>query len=374
MSMIRMVAGILLLATASAPLPGSAGIAPLPGTAASASLLEASRVAVASGLPIPGLAAAASLPEASGAAEATGLLVPGTASADATASWPPLPWGVDGHVMAARAALAGLPGTMPAFFRGAGPQLEYLSPEPDRWRTSEFREMDEAWKYDHYIDLENVPSGALDAPDRFEFIKALLEAGIQRPQQDVGFLPFRILEVYQRLVTGFARWRVTPDGPERGWIQERIIFDAGILSHYVVDAAQPHHTTIHFNGWAQEAPNPRGFTADRGFHSRFESAFVRAHIAPGEVGSRVTRAPRELGDVRAAVWEYIRGSNASVERLYELEKEHGFRPDAPAHPEARAFAVQRLVEGAEMLRAVWWTAWQESEGVADRQRGAGERP
>ena len=288
---------------------------------------------------------------------------------------PPIPWGALGHEMATRAAVSNLPRTMPAFFRNAGPQLEFLSPEPDRWRTSEFREMDEAWKYDHYIDLENLPPGALDAPDRFEFIKALLEAGLQRPQQDVGFLPFRIMEVYQRLVTGFARWRVTPDGAERRWTQERILFDAGILSHYVVDAAQPHHTTIHFNGWAQDAPNPRGFTTDRGFHSRFESAFVSAHIQHGDVEGRMARAPRDLGeDVRAAVWEYIRQSNGTVERLYELEKAHGFTPDAPAHPEAREFAVQRLAEGAEMLRAMWWSAWRESEWVAARRRASGESP
>jgi len=342
MSVHRVAVAVLLLAAAAASLPGTVAPDALPGTAS--------------------------------AAATASLLSPGTASAAPTPSPSPVRWGVDGHVMATRAALGNLPRTMPAFFRNAGPQLEYLSPEPDRWRTSEFREMDEAWKYDHYIDLENVPAGALDAPDRFEFIKALLEAGVQRPQQDVGFLPFRILEVYQRLITGFARWRVAPDGPERGWIQERILHDAGILSHYVVDAAQPHHTTIHFNGWAQGAPNPQGFTTDRGFHSRFESAFVRAHIAPRDVASRMAHAPRELGDVRAAVWEYIQESNATVERLYQLEKEHGFTPGAPAHPETREFAVQRLAEGAEMLRAVWWAAWRESEGVAARRRGGGLSP
>jgi hypothetical protein len=67
-------------------------------------------------------------------------------------------------------------------------------------------------------------------------------------------------------------------------------------------------------------------------------------------------------------------SNATVERLYQLEKEHGFTPDAPAHPETREFAVQRLAEGAEMLRAVWWAAWRESEGVAARRRGGGLSP
>ena len=34
-------------------------------------------------------------------------------------------------------------------------------------------EMDQAFSYDHYIDFENVPDGALDAPDRYEFLAAL---------------------------------------------------------------------------------------------------------------------------------------------------------------------------------------------------------
>ena len=187
----------------------------------------------------------------------------------ANAKAAPFRWGSDGHRMATQAAHGILPESMPTFFREAEAQLEYLSPEPDRWRTGDFTEMDEAWKYDHYIDVENVPRGALNASDRFEFITALFEAGIERPQQNVGFLPFRILEMQQRLTSGFARWRLSSAGSERDWIEARILNDAGIISHYVVDAAQPHHTTIHFNGWADGAPNPMGFTTDVDFHSRF---------------------------------------------------------------------------------------------------------
>jgi hypothetical protein len=275
--------------------------------------------------------------------------------------------------MAARAALGILPDEMPIFFREAHAQLEYLSPEPDRWRSGDLRAMDEAWKYDHYIDLENVPPGALDAPDRFEFMTLLFEAGIERPQQNVGFLPYRILEVYQRLTTGFAHWRLSSSGSSREWIQGRILNDAGILGHYAVDAAQPHHTTIHFNGWAEDAPNPGGFTTDRGFHSRFESGFVRAHVHYQDLPPAMRGRAETLGDVRGAIWEHIRTSNETVEHLYELEKAVGFEADADPHPEALAFVIDRLATGAEMLAALWWTAWVESEDLAEslRERGWG---
>ncbi len=289
----------------------------------------------------------------------------------ATAKTPARRWGSDGHRMATRAAHAVLPPGMPDFFLEGGPQLEYLSPEPDRWRNGDLREMDEAWKYDHYIDLENVPPGALDESDRFEFLEALFAAEIERPQQFVGFLPFRILELYQRLVSGFARWRLEDPGPDRDWIEARILNDAGIIGHYVVDAAQPHHTTIHFNGWAEGAPNPRGFTNDREFHSRFESGFVRAHLSFDDLPPRMPGSPIHLGDVRNAIWEHVKASNALVERLYELEKEHGFDPEQRPHPEAREFVIERLAAGAEMLAAIWWTAWIESEALAEELRDQG---
>ncbi len=272
----------------------------------------------------------------------------------------PMPWGAEGHAMAARAAVAGLPGEVPVFFRDAGPRLAWLNPEPDRWRSRVLEEMNEAWAYDHYVDLENVPEGALDAVDRFEFLRALYEAGLEVPERDAGFLPYRILELYQRLVTEWRMWRDAA-GEERRWIEERIVNDAGILGHYVTDASQPHHTTIHFNGWNEEAPNPRGFTKARDFHGRFEADFVRAHLTQADVDRRTAAGARSVaGAARSAIWAFIRETHGQVDPLYELEQEHGFDPDAPAAPETEEFTARRLAAGADMLRTLWWSAWVES--------------
>lgn len=273
----------------------------------------------------------------------------------------PRRWGSTGHEMAARAAVSTLPQGIPGFFRDAGDQLVYLDPEPDRWRSRPLVEMDHAWSYDHYIDLENVPEGALDAPDRFAFIRALHRAGIERPEVDAGFLPYRIVELYQRLVTEWRLWRDESDPGKKAWIEARIVNDAGILGHYVTDAANPHHTTIHFNGWNADAPNPHGYTTDRQFHARFESRFVEAHVRQADVNQRVQGTVRSVaGHARAAVMAHIRGAHDQVETLYRLDKEFGFDPDGPARPETRDFAADRLAAGAEMLRTLWWSAWEES--------------
>jgi hypothetical protein len=278
----------------------------------------------------------------------------------------PRRWGFRGHEMAATAAVAALPQDMPGFFRDAGDQLVYLNPEPDRWRSRELVEMDQAWSYDHYIDLENVPLPALGAPDRFTFLAALYDAGLEKPERDAGFLPFRIVELYERLVTEWRMWRDAPEGPRRRFIEDRIINDAGVLGHYVTDASNPHHTTIHFNGWAETAPNPEGYTRDRGFHSRFERYFVEAHVTQGDVDARAGGAPPSFaGDARGAVMAHIRASHDEVETLYRLDRDVGFDPEADADPRARDFAVERLAAGARMLSAIWWSAWLESASSPD---------
>jgi hypothetical protein len=279
-------------------------------------------------------------------------------------------WGQKGHQMVADGALRGLPADMPAFFLDAGPQLRYLNPEPDRWRDATSVAMNEAFRYDHYVDLENLPPGALDAPDRFVYLRALYAAGLDRPERDAGFLPFRILELQQRLTSGFARWRAAGSPRERAWLEERIIHDAGILGHYVADASQPHHTTIHFNGWSRDAPNPEGYTTSRDFHARFESAFVNAHLSPDHILPRVTPGARVLEAVRAAILDYILESHMQVVPLYELEKRHGFRTDVAA-PETVDFTADRLAHAAEMLRSLWYTAWIQS---ASEPAAEGEGP
>ena len=62
----------------------------------------------------------------------------------------------------------------------------------------------------------------------------------------------------------------------------------------------------------------------------------------------------------------------AVSRL--LEKEYGFDPGSPAPEELRDFVAQRLTSGAEMLRALWWSAWVESEELAAQRRARGWRP
>jgi len=286
-----------------------------------------------------------------------GVLAPGLCLLITSAAAPPR-WGRTGHEITGRAAAAGLPAEMPEFFRNAGERLGWLNYEPDRWRDRRFRPMEQAFSYDHYIDIEIVPRAALEAADRFTYLALLQRAGLAEPAREAGLLPFHILELYGRLVTGFKRWRDEQDPQVKRWIEERVINDAGILGHYVADSANPHHTTVHFNGWAEGWHNPGGYTNDRSFHARFESVFVDANVRFEDVRPAVQRA-RLLEDVRAEVFAHLARVNGQVDRLYQLEKQEAFGENtrSPGH---KAFAVERLADGASLLRSIWWTAWNQS--------------
>jgi hypothetical protein len=267
-----------------------------------------------------------------------------------------LGWGEKGHSMSGRVAGTGLPNDMPRFFREAAGQFEYLNPEPDRWRVQTSVEMNRAFEYDHYIDMEVVPAAAFDAPHRFRYLEILSQAGIEEPARACGLLPFRMLELYQRLQAEFSLWRRETDESKRRWIEQRILNDAGILGHYATDGANPHHTTVHHNGWDPKYPNPHGFSTEKGFHARFEKLFVDGQVNLGDLKAR---APQVLANPRAAIWTHLRASHTLVNRLYALDKQAEFNATNTS-ADHKKFAVDRLNAGINMLRDLWWTAWVKS--------------
>lgn len=274
-------------------------------------------------------------------------------------------WGAKGHRMVGSAAAAALPSDVPGFFRAAGDQLSYLNPEPDRWKAREERNfdtaLDGAFNADHFLDTEMAPpallAAAMKAPHRYAYADTLRRGGVEAT--DLGFLPFAILELTQRLRQEFRMWRSAKDSSTRRYIEARIINDAGILGHYVADASNPAHTTIHYNGWS--GPNPNGYATDRSFHSRFETAYVQAHIELRDITPRVAPSATVHQDVRAAIMTYIAQGNAQVERLYQLDKQEAWGP-ATASAEHKAFTAERLAASATMLRDLWYTAWMTSTG------------
>ncbi|MGI8508118.1 MAG: nuclease [Gemmatimonadaceae bacterium] len=287
----------------------------------------------------------------------------GTAAALAVTHVIPLfAWGERGHYLTGQAAAAKIPAAMPAFFRAAAAQLAYLNPEPDRWRDRTESAIDPALDAgsapDHFVDMDIVPpaifAAAFTAPQRYAYADTLRAAGVDPAK--FGFLPFRILELTERLRVDFRLWRAAPNDQTRAWIEARIVNDAGILGHYVADGSNPAHTSVNFNGWTGD--NPHGYATDKRFHSRFEAAYVQTHITIADLLPGIDSTPHAvpIGQLRPAILAYLRRSNSEVEHLYALDKQAPFDAQTTA-PENKHFAAERLAAGAQMLRDLWWTAW-----------------
>ena len=271
---------------------------------------------------------------------------------------PLLAWGDKGHTIINDAATAGLPADMPYFFLRAFPELTYLGPEPDRIKNAGDSQ-DAVNLPDHQIDLEETYGLALPH-SRYAFMDAMAKADLYRKHglthDHPGFLPWRIAELSQYLQKLFAMWR-TADYSDRRAIEREAITVAGLLGHYVADASQPLHTTIHYNGWL--AANPNGYANDCEIHSRFESSFVSHAITRDDVLPRVT-PPELTSDYFATGLALITDSNSLVERTYAIDRAGGFDVLRPVNPDAKEFVVGRLAKGASVLRDLWWSAWKNS--------------
>jgi hypothetical protein len=79
-----------------------------------------------------------------------------------------------------------------------------------------------------------------------------------------------------------------------------IAFYMGWVEHYVADAAQPLHNSIHHDGWS--GADPRGYTRDPQIHGRFEWQYVDLIAVTEEDALKYMRkVPRLLEDVSKAV-------------------------------------------------------------------------
>jgi hypothetical protein len=136
-----------------------------------------------------------------------------------------------------------------------------------------------------------------------------------------------------------------------------IAFYMGWVGHYVADAAQPLHNSVHHDGWA--GANPKGYTRDPGIHGRFESAYVDLiQLTAPDVSKYMRKDPRHLDDVWKATLDHSLEARESVEDVYRADLRGAFQKKDDA--EARELVSKRLASGASFLRDLVYTAWIES--------------
>ncbi len=264
-------------------------------------------------------------------------------------------------------AASNLPADMPAFLstQAAIDEIEYLGPEPDRWRSRAEPELSAAQAPEHFIDLELADALGPLPHKRLDFEAKVFAAG-QRPET-IGLQPWETDEVWERLKAAMRQYRfLVADHQDTKPVEAAILFYAGWLGHYVGDGSQPLHVTIKYNGWV--GPNPNGYTTGHQIHHQFEGPFVAANIQAPEVQAKMTPAKLIEGDMFDAYVAYLRRTATHVEEVYQLEKAGGFI--GAGTPESRDFTAARLADGADMLRDMIYTAWVDSaQPVPDTRPG-----
>jgi hypothetical protein len=186
-------------------------------------------------------------------------------------------------------------------------------------------------------------------------------------QYKAGYLPYSIVDGWQQIRKDFAYWRAAVRGAEtassseeRAWfeadrrLREKLTLrDIGVWSHYVADASQPMHVSVHFNGWG-DFPNPNGFTNSKKIHAYFEGEFVRSNLKRAAVAAQLPPYENCGCSIEEKARKLLTITLANVVSLYEIEKQGGFK----AHDQRGIdFATARLALGAQFIRDMIYDAW-----------------
>ena len=308
-------------------------------------------------------------------------ILAGTALLGSLHALPAWAWGHTGHLDISDLAAASLPDAVPAFLRTpeAIAAIRELGPEPDISKDAGTTHDDER-DPGHYIDLNDdgtVPGGSLLKADgtpvnlsREAFDTMLRSAGSD--QYAEGYLPYTIVDGWQQVRKDFAYVRAdqvglatATDDADRQFFssqlalrQQLTIRDIGVWSHYVGDASQPLHVSIHYNGWGKY-PNPNNYTT-KPIHGQFEGAFVKDYV-PLQAIAALIPAYHDCGcAIEVRVGQYLARTLREVQPLYQVAKIDLFTTPAPAEVQ---FAARQLAAGAAELRDEIVDAWTSSETI-----------
>jgi hypothetical protein len=262
-------------------------------------------------------------------------------------AWSPaFAWDSRTHREITKLAIDALPPSpLKDYFAANDSRLQYYSVQPDVIRE---RYGDEEEAIRHYINLEyfGADAFAVLVPDLAAMNKRFGASTVHR----AGTLPWTIVEFSNSLAQAWARGDCTG-----------VLRAAGFLAHYVGDASQPLHTTVNYDGLAQ----------DRGVHMRLEKAVDDDIASLGEAARREAH-PIPIESVWPVAISEIRDANSHVAEV--LAADRTARAESPRRRGAydiallsreRPMIVGQLARGASVLASIWLYEWKQA-GIAAR--------
>ncbi len=309
------------------------------------------------------------------------------------ATWRASAWDYEIHRLINQLALASLPANFPAFVQApaAAERIAFLSGEPDRWRNVRDLPLRHVNGPNHYIDLEELSQYGL-SPEalpmlRGDFIAELALIRKEHPQnvpqfdpaQDTdhtrelaGLLPWAITEHYSKLKSCFSYLKAFEQAggatDEIANAQADVVYIMGVMGHYVGDASQPLHTTVHYRGWTGD--NPHGYTTDPRIHAWIDGGYFRK-VGPPDFDSLKARLrparlvmfrgrtarPNELFQTAMA---FIVEQNKQVEPLYRMERAGQFSGNGTVGLQGKPLLEDQILKSSQFLGDLWYSAWRQA--------------
>jgi hypothetical protein len=288
-----------------------------------------------------------------------------------------LAWGHTGHVEIGEIAADALPGAIKAVIQSPqmGAAIAEWNAELDlskgAGQTHDF-ERDPG----HYVDIDDeglvlgiVPFASMPVSRR-DYDTALRAGG--ETQYGAGYLYYSLIDGWQQVRKDFAWVRALSVGlktasntADRQFFREQLelrrrllLRDIGVWGHYVADASQPMHVSVHFNGWG-DYPNPNGYTTAP-IHAPFEGSFVKSFVRKRAIRTALPGYRDCRCEIEQRVHDYLAATLGTIDRTYTLA---GASKDyTVANPAAVSFVTERLAAGAAQLRDMIIDAWKSSAG------------
>lgn len=251
-------------------------------------------------------------------------------------------WGLEAHVLINRAACTTVPGPLRRFFMRHQAFIGEHGKDPDTVFTVK---EGEAERMRHWFDLDELDRFPFrNIPRNYE--KALAKYGRER-LKEAGLLPWRIAELYARLVQAMR---------ELDW--KRVPLFAAHLGHYVADGHQPLHTTTNYDGQ---------LTGNQGIHKRFEHEMIRRHLGQYQDLAAFTQRAQRTADLVGFTFDFLIDSYVWVDNLLRADTlarlgVHGYHDAyyAALHVFAGKLAKLSMAQAATDLGSLWYSAWIEA--------------
>lgn len=268
------------------------------------------------------------------------------------ALWPVTPnaWGMEVHRLLTARALDGLPAPLRQFYAGRRAFVVEHSVDPDLWRVADLRSALGPEDPNHFLDIDDLDEPAPFTGVPRDWPAFLARYGETRANR-AGRLPWRTVEIYDRLVAAFK-------GVGSGtapYAADNARYLSAVIAHYIGDSFQPFHAVANYDGQ---------LTNQRGVHSRFETELVRRYW------SKLTHRPvviTPIPDVKAFVFATVVDGAALAPSLLAGDKKaaNGRTDYDDAYyerffREVRPVLEARLAGSASGTASVLVAAWTEA--------------